>query len=134
MSEFADDASVDLFRQELTRQVSNQGHAVILLDEIEKASRWILRLLLQVLDDGRMSDENGRQVNFLNTYIVMTTNAGSEVFNNIAAYEASDTGDGTALEEYLVLIERAIKNQGFPPELLGRIDEIVPFQPLSRAT
>lgn len=134
MSEFADDASVDLFRQELTRQVSNQGHAVILLDEIEKASRWILRLLLQVLDDGRMSDENGRQVNFLNTYIVMTTNAGSEVFNNIAAYEASDTGDGTALEEYLVLIERAIKNQDFPPELLSRIDEIVPFQPLSRAT
>lgn len=134
MSEFADDNSLAVFRQEITRAVGNQGHAVILLDEIEKASRWILRLLLQVLDDGRMSDENGRQVNFLNSYVVMTTNAGSGVYNNIAQYASSDTGDGSNLDEYLTLIETAIKNQDFPPELLGRIDEIVPFQPLSRET
>lgn len=134
MSEFADDNSLSVFRQEITRAVGNQGHAVILLDEIEKASRWILRLLLQVLDDGRMSDENGRQVNFLNSYVVMTTNAGSGVYNNIAQYASSDTGDGSNLDEYLTLIETAIKNQDFPPELLGRIDEIVPFQPLSRET
>lgn len=134
MSEFARKESMETFRDELTSQVVNQGHAVVLLDEVEKADRAILRLLLQVLDDGRLNDRNGRQVSFLNTYIVMTTNAGSGVFKDIGQYEASDTGDGRNLDDWLVLIESAIRDTGFPPELLGRIDELVPFQPLSRAT
>jgi len=134
MSEFARKESMETFRDELTSQVVNQGHAVVLLDEVEKADRAILRLLLQVLDDGRLNDRNGRQVSFLNTYIVMTTNAGSGVFKDIGQYEESDTGDGSNLDDWLVLIESAIRDTGFPPELLGRIDELVPFQPLSRAT
>lgn len=134
MSEFARKESMETFRDELTSQVVNQGHAVVLLDEVEKADRAILRLLLQVLDDGRLNDRNGRQVSFLNTYIVMTTNAGSGVFKDIGQYEESDTGDGRNLDDWLVLIESAIRDAGFPPELLGRIDELVPFQPLSRAT
>ena len=134
MSEFAQKESMETFRDELTSQVVNQGHAVVLLDEVEKADRAILRLLLQVLDDGRLNDRNGRQVSFLNTYIVMTTNAGSGVFKDIGQYEESDTGDGRNLDDWLVLIESAIRDTGFPPELLGRIDELVPFQPLSRAT
>jgi len=111
---------------------------VLLLDEIEKASPMVTRMLLQVLDDGRLSDANGRQVSFLNTYIVLTTNAGSEIYQTIAQYNVDDTGSGKELMEKMKEIRRSITStQGdnrFPPELLGRIDAIVPFQPLSRET
>ena len=76
MTEWGRDDSVDLFREELSRQVWATSHCVLLFDEIEKASPLVVRLLLQVLDDGRLSDKDGRQVSFLNTYIVLTTNAG----------------------------------------------------------
>lgn len=137
MSEFALDSSMDLFREELTRKVWDLSHAVVLIDEVEKASPMVTRLLLQVLDDGKLSDQNGREVSFLNTYIVMTTNSGSEIYATIAQYEASDTGDGENLKKYEKLIRRSITETaggGFPPELLGRIDTMVPFQPLSRET
>jgi ATP-dependent Clp protease ATP-binding subunit ClpA len=138
MSEYARDESLDLFRKELTSRVWHTGHAVLLLDEIEKASPLVTRMLLQVLDDGRLSDANGRQVSFLNTYIVLTTNAGSEIFETIAQYNVDDTGSGKELMEKMTEIRRSITStQGdnrFPPELLGRIDAIVPFQPLSRKT
>ncbi|ADK68940.1 ATPases with chaperone activity, ATP-binding subunit (plasmid) [Gordonia sp. KTR9] len=135
MSEFALDSSMDLFRSELTKKVVSMGDAVILLDEIEKASRMVLRLMLQVLDDGRLSDDSGRQVSFLDCYIVLTTNAGSEVFNTISDYAADDTGSGEGLKDYMKSIENSIRSANdFPPELLGRLDRIVPFQPLSDAT
>lgn len=135
MSEFALDSSMDLFRSELTKKVVSMGDAVILLDEIEKASRMVLRLMLQVLDDGRLSDDSGRQVSFLDCYIVMTTNAGSEVFNTISDYASDDTGSGEGLKDYMKSIENSIRSANdFPPELLGRLDRIVPFQPLSDAT
>lgn len=138
MSEYARDESLDLFRTELTSRVWHTSHAVLLFDEIEKASPLATRLLLQVLDDGRLSDANGRQVSFLNTYIVLTTNAGSEIFETIAQYNVDDTGSGKELMEKMKEIRRSITStQGdnrFPPELLGRIDAIVPFQPLSRDT
>ena len=138
MSEYANDDTLDYFRQQLTRRVSDQGHAVILFDEIEKASGKIVRILLQVLDDGRLTSEHGRQVSFLNTYIVLTTNAGSEIFETIAQYNVDDEGSGEQLIERMAEIRRSlIKTQTenkFPPELLGRIDQIVPFQPLSRST
>lgn len=138
MSEFAHEDSFDTFRRELTQRVWDVSHAVLLFDEIEKAHSSVIRVLLQVLDDGRLSDVNGRQVSFLNTYIVLTTNAGSEIFKTIAQYEASDTGSGENLVRYQKLIRRSISSTAgdnrFPPELLGRIDAIVPFQPLSKAT
>ncbi|MET9711949.1 AAA family ATPase [Nocardiopsis alba] len=138
MSEFAREESLDLFRSELTKRVWDMGHAVLLFDEIEKAASAITRVLLQVLDDGRLSDDNGRQVSFLNTYIVLTTNAGSEIYETIAQYNVDDTGSGKELVEKMKEIRRSISTtQGdnkFPPELLGRIDAIVPFQPLSRET
>lgn len=138
MSEFALDESMNLFRSELTQAVSNMGHAVVLFDEVEKASAMVTRLLLQILDDGRLTDDNGRQVSFLNCYIVMTTNAGSEIYDTVAQYNEDNTGSGKELLEKMKEIRRAItKTQGdnrFPPELLGRIDSIVPFQPLSRDT
>ncbi|WP_431872671.1 AAA family ATPase [Nocardiopsis eucommiae] len=138
MSEFAREESLDLFRSELTKRVWDLGHAVLLFDEIEKAASAITRVLLQVLDDGRLTDDNGRQVSFLNTYIVLTTNAGSEIYETIAQYNEDDTGSGKELVEKMKEIRRSIATtQGdnkFPPELLGRIDAIVPFQPLSRET
>ncbi|MDO5865110.1 MULTISPECIES: AAA family ATPase [Paenarthrobacter] len=138
MSEYAQDSSMDLFRSELTKRVWDLSHAVLLFDEVEKASAMVTRLLLQVLDDGRLSDDNNREVSFLNTYIVMTTNAGSEIYKTIAQYAADDKGSGEQLLKYDKLIRRSITETSadnrFPPELLGRIDAIVPFQPLSEDT
>ena len=137
MTEWGRDDSVDLFREELSRQVWATSHCVLLFDEIEKASPLVVRLLLQVLDDGRLSDKDGRQVSFLNTYIVLTTNAGSEIYRTIGEYNADDHGSEASMREYEKVIEEYIKSTDggkFPPELLGRIDAIVPFQPLSRPT
>ena len=137
MTEWGRDDSVDLFREELSRQVWATSHCVLLFDEIEKASPLVVRLLLQVLDDGRLSDKDGRQVSFLNTYIVLTTNAGSEIYRTIGEYNADDHGSEASMREYEKVIEESIKSTDggkFPPELLGRIDSIVPFQPLSRPT
>lgn len=137
MTEYAENSSLSSFKSELSSRVWQMGHAVILFDEVEKASPSVTRLLLQVLDDGRLTDDNNREVSFLNTYIVLTTNAGSEIFSTIAQYEADDTGSGEKLKDYMKQIRRSITNQKenrFPPELLGRIDSIVAFQPLSLET
>lgn len=136
MTEFALESSLPIFKTELTQKVSDMGHAVILFDEIEKADPVITRLLLQILDDGRMRDDHGRQVSFLNCYIILTTNAASEVYKTIARYNADDQGSTEAMREYEKVIKAAIESvsSGFPPELLGRLDAIVPFQPLSRNT
>lgn len=138
MTEYANPDSLDSFRRELTNRVWERPYSIILLDEIEKACAPVTRILLQVLDDGRLMDENNREVTFTNAYIVMTTNAGSEVYEDIAQYEASDTGAGQSLHKYEKLIRDSISSttgdNKFPPELLGRIDCIVPFQPLSLNT
>lgn len=138
MTEYANPDSLDSFRNELTNKVWARPFSIILLDEIEKACAPVTRLLLQVLDDGRLMDENNREVVFTNAYIIMTTNAGSEVYRDIAQYDASDTGDGQHLYKYEKLIRKSISgttgDNRFPPELLGRIDCIVPFQPLSEKT
>jgi ATP-dependent Clp protease ATP-binding subunit ClpA len=138
MTEYASDSSLASFKSELSSRVWQLGHAVVLFDEIEKAAPTVIRLLLQVLDDGRLTDDNSREVSFLNTYVVLTTNAGSEIYRTIAQYEEDDTGSGEKLKDYTKQIRRSITStQGenrFPPELLGRIDAIVPFQPLSRET
>lgn len=135
MTEFALETSLERFRNELTSKVWARPYCIILLDEIEKAAAPVTRLLLQVLDDGRLIDENNREVTFKNAYIIMTTNAGSEIYNNISHYASSDTGDGTKIKKYNKLIRRSIQettgDNRFPPELLGRIDCLVPFQPLS---
>ncbi|MER6520101.1 AAA family ATPase [Streptomyces sp. NPDC001553] len=138
MTEYAEDSSFAAFRSELTRRVWDLSHAVLLFDEVEKASAMVTRALLQVLDDGRLNDDNNREVSFLNTYIILTTNAGAEIYKSISQYAADDTGSGKQLMEYEKLIRRSISSttgdNRFPPELLGRIDAIVPFQPLSPPT
>jgi len=138
MTEFSQPSSVERFRVELSNAVWAHPRAVVLLDEIEKACGEVTRMLLPVLDDARIVDANGREVTFKNAYVIMTTNAGSEIFKHMAQYSESDTGNEQALKSYEAQIRRSIsetssQNQ-FPPELLGRIDTIVPFQPLSRNT
>ncbi|MCC2248982.1 AAA family ATPase [Virgibacillus sp. AGTR] len=134
MSEFALESSLDRFREELTMKVWNKSHCVLLFDEVEKAHRVITRLMLQMLDDGRLSNAQGREVSFLNTYIVLTTNAGSEVYESIAHYSQDDDGaDGLA--KYQKVIRRSlISNDAFVPELINRMNAIIPFQPLGYKT
>lgn len=138
MTEYALPESLERFRQELTTNVWTRPYCIILLDEIEKACAPITRLLLQVLDDGRLLDRNNREVTFKNAYIIITTNAGSEIYKTISQYGADDSGSGKLVDKYEKLIKDSIGGTTgggkFPPELLGRIDCLVPFQPLSENT
>lgn len=138
MTEYALEDSLERFRDELTTRIWEKPHSIVLLDEIEKACAPVTRILLQVLDDGRLSDRNGRETSFQNCYIIMTTNAASEIYKTVANYGEDDEGTGAALREYSKLIRRSIRSttgdNRFPPELLGRIDTIVPFNPLSQQT
>ena len=138
MTEYANPDSLDSFRRELTNRVWERPYSIVLLDEIEKACAPVTRILLQVLDDGRLMDENNREVVFTNAYIILTTNAGSEVYESIAQYASDDSGSGLQMKKYEKNIRDSIGgttgDNRFPPELLGRIDCIIPFQPLSEAT
>lgn len=134
MSEFALENSLDRFREELTMKVWNKSHSVLLFDEVEKANPLVTRLLLQVLDDGRLSNKQGREVSFLNTYIVLTTNAGAEVYENIAHYSNEEDGED-GLAKYQKVIRRSlISNESFAPEIINRMNAIIPFQPLGYKT
>lgn len=142
MTEFSQPESVERFREELCSKMWERPNSVLLLDEIEKANSTVVRALLPVLDDGRMTDKYNRVVSFLNSYIIMTTNAGSDIYSIIAQYDSSNTGSKQHMSQYLKMIKRHlstatagdISGQKFPPELLGRVDAIIPFTPLSIAT
>ena len=105
---------------QLTEAVRRHPYCVILLDEMEKAHPDVFNVLLQVLDDGRLTDGQGRQVSFKNTIIIMTSNAGSQA---IAEYAGKD-------EEKLKEAVSEAMRQTFRPEFLNRIDDIVVFHPL----
>jgi ATP-dependent Clp protease ATP-binding subunit ClpB len=115
---------------QLTDKIRRKQYAVILFDEIEKAHPDILNILLQVLDDGRLTDNKGRLADFKNTIIIMTSNMGSHIIQDNYA----DSGKYTDEE----LFERTKKEvtdmlkKALRPEFLNRIDEIVMFQPLSK--
>lgn len=137
MSEYANSESMERFRDLLTTRVWEHPYSIILLDEIEKSCAEVTRLLLQVIDDGRLSNRNNREVSFINSYIILTTNAASEIYSNMAAYAESES-PAEFVRKYDKVIRRSIQTttgaNRFPPELLGRIDAIVPFMPLGRDT
>ena len=108
---------------QLTEAVRRRQYSVVLFDEIEKAHSEVLNTLLQLLDDGRLTDGQGRTVDFRNTVIIMTSNVGSEAW----AEQTEDWDEGEA-REYTQKALRAT----FRPEFLNRVDEIVSFHPLSR--
>lgn len=109
---------------QLTEKVRRKPYSVILFDEIEKAHPDVLNILLQILDDGRVTDAQGRTVNFENTIIVMTSNAGSEGANNPMGFGKSK--DDTVKEKALAALEKFLR-----PEFIGRVDEIAVFNTLS---
>ena len=111
---------------QLTEKIRRRPHAVILFDEIEKAHPDVLNILLQILDDGKITDAQGRQVNFENTIIIMTTNAGSESTASISGF--ADNKEQKSKEK----TEKALASF-LRPEFINRIDEIIVFRHLDEA-
>ena len=107
----------------LTEAVRRRPYSVILLDEIEKAHPEVFNVLLQVLDDGRLTDGQGRTVDFRNTIIVMTSNLGSHVIQEMSGEERYDEMKTAVME---------IVGEHFRPEFINRVDDIIVFHPLAR--
>lgn len=117
---------------QLTERVRRRPYSIILLDEIEKAHSDVFNLLLQVMDEGRLTDSNGDTIDFKNTVIIMTSNTGSrqlKEFGRGIGYSAPTTGDSTHAAR---VIQKALEKQ-FAPEFLNRIDEIITFSPLDKS-
>ena len=134
MSEFAQAAAATRLigtRQnpegELTGRVRMQPFCVLLFDEVEKADRSVLDLLLQVLGDGRLTDAAGRRVDFCNTVVVMTSNLGADSEDRWVGFSGRDANDRS-------LHYRRAAEQFFRPELFNRFDRVVPFRPLESET
>ena len=119
---------------QLTEAVRRKPYSVVLLDEIEKAHPDTFNILLQVLDDGRLTDNKGRTVDFRNTIIIMTSNMGSHIIQErfAKALEQSSAISQTVVESVQREVVELLKQQ-LKPEFLNRIDEIVMFEPLSQA-
>jgi len=111
---------------QLTEKIRRKPYSVILFDEIEKAHPDVMNILLQILDDGRITDAHGREVNFENTIIIMTTNAGSNLSSGSLGFAASEN---KALENKT---QKALSDF-LRPEFLNRVDEIITFNSLSEA-
>jgi ATP-dependent Clp protease ATP-binding subunit ClpB len=117
----------------LTEAVRRQPYSVVLLDEIEKAHRDVFNVLLQVLDDGRLTDGQGRTVDFSNTIIVMTSNIGSPIIMEFARRDGEEHGrDREAHERELRERVMEVMQREFLPEFLNRIDEVIFFHPLGK--
>ena len=118
---------------QLTEAVRRKPYSVVLLDEIEKAHPDVFNILLQVLDDGRLTDNKGRTVDFRNTIIIMTSNMGSQIIQeNFASAFHGDKLPEEVIEKTRREVIELLKQQ-LKPEFLNRIDEIVMFEPLTRA-
>ncbi len=116
---------------QLTEAVRRKPYSVILLDEIEKAHPDVFNILLQVLDDGRLTDSKGRVVNFKNTIVIMTSNLGSQIIQD--NYDRAKDPDSEELfyktkDEVLALLKQSLR-----PEFLNRVDEVIMFTPLGRS-
>ncbi len=119
---------------QLTEAVRRKPYSVVLFDEIEKAHPDVFNILLQVLDDGRLTDNKGRTVNFKNTIIIMTSNLGSQYIQS--RFDEMKGKDGiqqeTMLEETRQNVMQMLKKT-IRPEFLNRIDETIMFRPLNQA-
>ena len=110
---------------QLTDRVKRKPYSIILLDEIEKAHPDVFNILLQVLDDGKLTDAQGNTVNFSNTIIIMTSNAGSNLNTNSIGFGNQPISDTNKMVDALKSL--------FRPEFLNRVDEIIPFSPLTES-
>ena len=130
---------------QLTEAVRRKPYSVVLLDEIEKAHPDVFNILLQVLDDGRLTDNKGRTVDFKNTIIIMTSNVGSDIIQNymdrlpeVGAKGMEPSAEASAMAKRGEMLEECkgkildVLKQTIRPEFLNRIDEIIMFEPLTR--
>ena len=115
---------------QLTEAVRRKPYSVLLLDEIEKAHPDVFNLLLQVLDDGRLTDSKGRLVNFRNTIVIMTSNLGAQIIQD--RYEKADAIDDIDIQEVTKSEVMHVLRSQLRPEFLNRIDEIIMFTPLGK--
>lgn len=115
---------------QLTGSVRHKPYSVVLLDEIEKAHPDVFNILLQVLDDGRLTDNKGRTVDFRNTIIIMTSNIGSHIiqesFSEIGKNNSDEVFERTKQQVFELL------KQSIRPEFINRVDEIIMFTPLNK--
>jgi ATP-dependent Clp protease ATP-binding subunit ClpB len=119
---------------QLTEAVRRRPYSVILFDEIEKAHPDVFNVLLQILDDGRLTDSQGRLVDFRNTVIIMTSNIGSQLIVDAAGQGSPERGEGPS-DEAWARTEQRVRDElrnFFRPEFLNRVDDIIVFRPLSR--
>lgn len=119
---------------QLTEKVRRHPYSVVLLDEIEKAHSDVFNLLLQVMDEGRMTDGNGVTVDFRNTIIIMTSNSGTRQLKDFGAGIGFNVPGSGAMNGALAegIVRKALERQ-FAPEFLNRLDDIIMFQPLDKA-
>ena len=118
---------------QLSERVRRKPYAVVLLDEIEKAHPDIFNLLLQVMDEGRLTDSNGRTVDFKNTIVIMTSNVGSREVQDYGSGIGFATAGKNVEVDRRSVVEKAVR-KAFPPEFINRVDEQVYFNSLSRET
>ena len=136
MTEYALPESLERFRVSLTDAVWQKPNCVLLFDEMEKACSDIVHLFYQILDDGRLIDKNDREISFKNTYIIMTTNAGEKVFEDLQDYVTEDERSRgyptfrALIRKTLIATTKDGNTSTFPPALLGRIGDVVPFATL----
>ena len=118
---------------QLTEAVRHRPYSLVLFDEIEKAHPEIFNILLQILDEGRLTDSKGRTVNFKNTIIIMTSNIGSSFWRKKGSlgFEIGKDQDKEEAKEYKMKVLAALKDK-FKPEFINRLDEIIVFNPLSK--
>lgn len=125
--------SLERFKDQLTTRVRHTPYAVLLLDEIEKADPEVMDLLLQVLDDGRLSDEYGRVINFKDLIVVMTTNSGATAVINRDAKSDAVKEDKKRQANFEEQLEIALQSDGYRPEFIARIGAIIVFDVLKMA-
>ncbi len=117
---------------QLTEKVRRKPYSVVLLDEIEKAHPDVFNLLLQVLDEGRITDSLGRYIDFKNTLIIMTSNIGTKQLKDFGSGVGFATRDAAKEKEYNEAVIQKALNKAFAPEFLNRIDDIIMFDSLDR--
>jgi len=116
---------------QLSERVRRKPYCVVLLDEIEKAHPDVFNLLLQVMDEGRLTDSTGRTVSFRNTIVIMTSNVGSRELDEYGSGVGFNTSGKNVGQNRKSVLEKAVK-KAFPPEFINRVDEQVFFSSLSK--
>ncbi len=116
---------------QLTEKIRRRPYAVVLLDEIEKAHPDVFNMLLQVMEEGRLTDSFGRNVDFRNTIVIMTTNAGADAIKNEAAFGFQKPDDNASYESMKTRVQEQIEKV-FRPEFLNRVDDVIVFRHLTQ--